>query len=647
MSLGTRGTAAVWLLLFLTAVAGPASAATWNVSTPAQLTNAMNSYAPADEIVIAAGTYNMTNRLFVDGGAVTIRGATGNRDDVVIAGPGMNVNSEPKEMFDVSSDDVTIQDLTIRDVYYHGVHMRGENDADRTIIRNVRTIDCGERHLKGSWNSGTPTLIMDDCIIENCLLEQTQAVSNHPDNNYIGGIDTMGVSNIIIRNNVIRGIKGATGGGRAGIFIWHNNTNPTIDRNRVYDCDRGIAMGNPGWAGPGPASIGGIVRNNFVTRGVNIALELCYTDNMKVYNNSIYSADSSYFRTIHIYDSSSIDLINGLEFYYNIIRGQIYENASGSWTYVGNLTGSTPQSTWFVDPTTADLHLTSYATAAIDQAGVLADVVDDYDGQTRGSAPDIGADESNPGTPTNQAPVVDAGLDQAITLPNNVVNLDGTVTDDGLPNPPAAVTTTWSMVSGPGTVTFGNIYAVDTTATFSTAGTYVLQLQAYDGELYATDTCTVIVNPQASQVDDVATGETAVAGTVSGTYAATTTSNNGYESITEIESGGKPSSRYSYLEHRWTFNVTGGSTVTFYLEAYRPSNTDADDFVFAYSTNGSTWTNMVTVTQSSDDNTPQTYAMPVGTSGTVYVRVLDTNRAAGKRSLDTVYIDHMFFRSQP
>jgi len=57
-------------------------------------------------------------------------------------------------------------------------------------------------------------------------------------------------------------------------------------------------------------------------------------------------------------------------------------------------------------------------------------------------------------SPANQAPVVNAGADQTITLPA-VANLAGTVTDDGLPNPPATVTKTWSKVSGPGTVTFG------------------------------------------------------------------------------------------------------------------------------------------------------------------------------------------------
>jgi uncharacterized repeat protein (TIGR02543 family) len=49
-------------------------------------------------------------------------------------------------------------------------------------------------------------------------------------------------------------------------------------------------------------------------------------------------------------------------------------------------------------------------------------------------------------------------------------------------------------VSGPGTVTFGNAAAVDTTAGFSAIGVYVLQLTANDSELAAGDTVTVTVN---------------------------------------------------------------------------------------------------------------------------------------------------------
>src|SRR5262245_63500251 len=75
----------------------------------------------------------------------------------------------------------------------------------------------------------------------------------------------------------------------------------------------------------------------------------------------------------------------------------------------------------------------------------------------------------NPAGPGNQAPSVNAGPDQTITLPSSA-NLVGTVSDDGLPNPPGAVSTTWSKVSGPGTVTFGNADGENTTANFSQAG---------------------------------------------------------------------------------------------------------------------------------------------------------------------------------
>ena len=65
----------------------------------------------------------------------------------------------------------------------------------------------------------------------------------------------------------------------------------------------------------------------------------------------------------------------------------------------------------------------------------------------------------------NQPPSVSAGSDQLITLPASA-NLNGTVTDDGVPGP---LTTTWSKFTGPGTVTFGDASLVDTTASFSVA----------------------------------------------------------------------------------------------------------------------------------------------------------------------------------
>ncbi|HEU4511886.1 MAG TPA: fibronectin type III domain-containing protein [Nocardioidaceae bacterium] len=94
-------------------------------------------------------------------------------------------------------------------------------------------------------------------------------------------------------------------------------------------------------------------------------------------------------------------------------------------------------------------------------------------------------------TPTNAAPTVNAGPDQAVTLPSTAA-LDGTADDDGLPT--GTLSTTWSTVSGPGPVDFADETAEDTSATFSTAGSYVLRLTATDGALSTIDTVTVTVS---------------------------------------------------------------------------------------------------------------------------------------------------------
>jgi hypothetical protein len=92
----------------------------------------------------------------------------------------------------------------------------------------------------------------------------------------------------------------------------------------------------------------------------------------------------------------------------------------------------------------------------------------------------------------NAKPVVSAGPDLTVTLAAGAT-LDGTVTDDSQVQ--ATPTTAWSKVSGPGTVTFGNPAQVDTTATFSQAGSYTLRLTAHDGALSASDDVVVEVQP--------------------------------------------------------------------------------------------------------------------------------------------------------
>ncbi|MGH9762092.1 MAG: PKD domain-containing protein, partial [Blastocatellia bacterium] len=100
---------------------------------------------------------------------------------------------------------------------------------------------------------------------------------------------------------------------------------------------------------------------------------------------------------------------------------------------------------------------------------------------------------------SNQAPVVNAGQNQSVTLPATA-KLLGEMQDDALPAN-ATVTTTWSMVSGPGTVTFSAPNQLATTAAFSAPGQYLLRLAANDTQYVEASDITIDVSgaPPANQ----------------------------------------------------------------------------------------------------------------------------------------------------
>ncbi len=94
----------------------------------------------------------------------------------------------------------------------------------------------------------------------------------------------------------------------------------------------------------------------------------------------------------------------------------------------------------------------------------------------------------------NQPPQVNAGPDQALLLPfpNGQIEtlLVGTITDDGLPSS-GTLTSSWSLVSGPGPAAFVAANAASSGLQLALPGIYTLRLTANDGEQSASDELTV------------------------------------------------------------------------------------------------------------------------------------------------------------
>lgn len=156
---------------------------------------------------------------------------------------------------------------------------------------------------------------------------------------------------------------------------------------------------------------------------------------------------------------------------------------------------------------------------------------------------------------------------------------------------------------------------------------------------------TGIPTPTVSVLTAYAVGEENIAGTVRGGYSLTYDDDGETETITERLSGGKPVYRYSYLEHKWIFSVPSGNSITLYVNSWSSGSTDQDSFVFAYSVDNFHYTDMFTVTSTSDGQSTE-FVLPPTIQGNLYLRLRDSDRSIGAQALDTVYIDQLFIRSE-
>lgn len=365
------------------------------VATVQELLDAVERVQPSGTILIADGHYRLPRVIVLEGKRnVALRGASADPTKVIISGRGWDSSAPGDDLLHIGRcDGVTIADLTFADCRSYGIKVEAEKAPRNIHIYRCHFRDIGVRAIKGSAGND-PKIRAVNGSVRGCTFENTRVPPSDWlfGGDYIAAIDMMALDSWTFSDNVFRNIKGRNGGARAAIFIWVRSRHIVVERNRIIDCDRGIAFGNPGQSTanvPGQRLVyveDGIIRNNFIAGGPDCGIELWHADRIKVVHNSIWRPETNWERGIRIGTGTVHSEIAN-----NLIHGEIlFEGGAAEvrGNHAGNLNG------YFVDPATGDLTLTPAATGAIDSAEPHTDVSDDIQGRPRPHLPDLGAWES-------------------------------------------------------------------------------------------------------------------------------------------------------------------------------------------------------------------------------------------------------------
>jgi hypothetical protein len=109
-----------------------------------------------------------------------------------------------------------------------------------------------------------------------------------------------------------------------------------------------------------------------------------------------------------------------------------------------------------------------------------------------GELHDMGEVNVSVSSPDNDAPVVSVAFPDSTIESGSTISVSATASDDGYPDPPAALTYSWTVISGnAANVTIASPDQLTTDVTISTVGDYVLQISVSDGEVSTTRTVSI------------------------------------------------------------------------------------------------------------------------------------------------------------
>jgi len=334
-------------------------------------------------------------------------------------------------------DGLTIQNYTAKmtgAIWMGRPTSTSTNFAEHITIRNNTILNIGTKPIFDhaiyiSW--GNRDILIENNFIKDVTAECVLIAPRSP--GLVDGVRVIG--------NILQNCQ------NNGIYMSGGPKNIEIRKNIFYNNANGIDMF---W---GPAASNVVIENNVFVGASNYAMRI------GTFNFGDIVSDSNLYFDNHqliVWSRLSLSLAS-------------YRDVSG------NGTNSIEANPIFVNPDQDDFRLRTGSPAE----AILRDQLFNL----FGTVP----------TP-NRPPTVNAGTDARVTLASPATaSLTGIVTDDGLPTLPGVVTTTWTHVSGPGSVTFADPSALATAATFVVEGSYVLRLTASDGETDASDELTITV----------------------------------------------------------------------------------------------------------------------------------------------------------
>lgn len=372
------------------------------VGTVAELHSAIdaaNSAGGNRAIMLRDGTYTINDTLYINAPNISIVGASGNRQSVVIQGDAMSSSARIGNVIRVAASNFKLQDVTLQRSGWHLIQVVGEADADSTVIRNCILRDAYQQMVKVSNNPATPNVTGDNGLVENCIFEYTAGIGPQY---YIGGIDAHGSKNWVVRNNTFRSIISPSGTvAEFAVHFWDGSANNIVEKNLIINCDRGVGFGMDG-----KPNNGGIIRNNMIYHAASAgqfadtSVALVESPNSQVYNNTIIMDNSFPWAIEYRFGSTSGVLIAN-----NLSNKPVTSRDGATGTISKNL--SNASAAWFTNKSNGDLHLALAVSGVVGAGQSIAALTEDFDGQARPSnSVDIGADQltaatASPLPPTN------------------------------------------------------------------------------------------------------------------------------------------------------------------------------------------------------------------------------------------------------